>query len=112
MTTKSINDISQVDNSILDFFKELDKEFVPPISQRTTIDNYIKSIFDNDGQLILCLCEKEICGILGLATNHPIWKNYIAQEYLNLAILVLNWGFLMSNTRIVRCILQGLHVEL
>ena len=77
MTLNIITSVSHIDNSVYNFFEELDKEFVPPISKRTTIDKYINSIFENNGQLILLIDDLNIYGITGVVTNHPIWKNYI-----------------------------------
>ena len=69
-------DFSEVDEEVIHHFKKHDADFYPCISSRSSIIDYIRSVFDIDGRLIICSVSSKIVAIMGIGLNHPTWKFY------------------------------------
>ena len=71
-----LSEFMEVDEEVIAFFAKHDEEFYPSISSRSSVVEYIRSIFGTAGRLIVCHIHGKIVGIIGIGLNHPAWKYY------------------------------------
>ena len=77
LSYKIISSPGDHDKDIIDFLRENDHDFYPPIAARKDLTLFVQNVYDEDGKYFLCYAENgAIVALTTLLANHPQFLYY------------------------------------
>ncbi len=77
LSYKVISSPGDHDKDIIDFLRENDDDFYPPIAARKDLTLFVQNVYDEDGKYFVCYAENGvIVALTTLLTNHPQFLYY------------------------------------